>query len=111
MTDPALDALWKRVLDDWESDRLHGAFIEHCQATGNLLEAAVRYRGMAGDHARGASADKRLKGIALLAIAGLESERSPDPRGASDATRIVLILFFIAATAALVFVPGRLTTG
>jgi hypothetical protein len=107
MTDPALEALWKRVLDDWESDHAHGAFIEYCQAQGQLLEAAMRYRGMAGDHTRGQSADKRLKGIALLAIAGLESERSPERRGISDLTRIALILFFIAATAALVFVLGR----
>jgi hypothetical protein len=107
MTDPVLDALWKRVLDDWESDHAHGTFMEHCRATGQLLEAAVRYRGMAGDHARGASAEKRLKGIALLAVAGLESERSPEPRGVSNATRIVLILFFIAATAALAFMLGR----
>lgn len=107
MTDPALDALWKKVLDDWESDRAHGSFMEHCQATGQLLEAAVRYRGMAGDHTRGPSAERRLKGIALLAIAGLESERSPEPRGISNATRIVLILFFIAATAALAVRLGR----
>jgi hypothetical protein len=107
MIDPVLDALWKKVLDDWESDRAHGVFMEHCQATGLLLEAAVRYRGMAGDYARGASAEKRLKAVALLAIAGLESQRSPEPRGASTAMRIVLILFFIAATAALAFVLSR----
>jgi hypothetical protein len=107
MIDPVLDALWKKALDDWESDAAHGAFMEHCQATGQLLEAAVRYRGMAGDHMRGASAEKRLKGIALLAIARLESERTPEPKGGSNAARLVLIVFFIAATAALALVLGR----
>lgn len=107
MTDPALEALWKRVLDDWEDERAHGAFIEYCQNNDELLEGAVRYRGMSGDHVRGESAEKRLKAIALLAIAGLESQRTPETPGVSDATRIVLVIFFIAATVALVFVLGH----
>jgi hypothetical protein len=103
MTDAVLDALWKKVLDDWESERAHGVFIDHCQQTGQLLEAAVRYRGMAGDHARGAAADKRLKAIALLAITNMESERSEPPRDYSDVVKFVLILFFIAGSIALLF--------
>ncbi len=101
MTDAVLDALWKKVLDDWENEAAHGAFIEHCEATGQLLEAAVRYRGMAGDHARGAVADKRLKAIALLAIAGMESERSEPQRDYGTAARLVLIVFFVAGSIAL----------
>lgn len=84
MTDPVLEALWKRVLDGWDDDETHAAFTEHCRRTGQLLEAAVRYRGMAGDHARGAVADRHLRGVAILAMAALEQTRSerraPGPR-------------------------------
>jgi hypothetical protein len=102
MTDPVLDALWKRCLDDWSNDASHGAFIEHCQATRQLLEAAVRYRGMAGDHVRGPSASKRLEAIAFLALGGLELSRTPERRGMRVAAQIALIVLFVAATLALV---------
>jgi hypothetical protein len=72
MTDPVLEAHWKRVLDDWENDAAHGSFLEYCQTSDQLLEAAVRYRGMAGDRTRGPSADKRLSAISLLALSKLE---------------------------------------
>jgi hypothetical protein len=38
MTDPALEALWKKVLDDWENDAAHGSFLEYCQKSDQLLE-------------------------------------------------------------------------
>jgi hypothetical protein len=59
MSDPVLDTLWKKVLADFDDGAAHAAFIEHCRATNQLLEAAVRYRGMAGDHARGPQARDR----------------------------------------------------
>jgi len=99
--DPVLDALWKRCVEDWSDDRAHGAFIEHCQNTRQLLEAAVRYRGMSGDHARGPSAGKRLEAIALLAMTQLESVRTPERRGMHVAVQIALIVLFVAATVAL----------
>jgi len=107
MTDAVLDALWKKVLDDWENEHVHGAFIDHCQTTGQLLEAAVRYRGMAGDHLRGAAADKRLKAIALVAMTNMESQRSEPPRDYSDVVKLVLILFFVAGSIALMLALRR----
>jgi hypothetical protein len=102
MTDPALETLWKRVLDDWNDDAAHGAFMEHCRATSQLLEGAVRYRGMAGDHARGPVASKRLEAIAHLAVSELETERTPEPRGMQFVTQVVLIVIFVGATVALI---------
>jgi hypothetical protein len=102
MTDPALEALWKSCLDDWSNDSTHGAFIEHCQGTRQLLEAAVRYRGMAGDHVRGPSAGKRLEAIASLALSDLELARTPERRGMRVAAQIGLIVLFVGATLALV---------
>lgn len=102
MTDPALDALWKKVVDDWGDDRVHGAFLDYCHKTRQLMEAAVRYRGMSGDHARGPSAGKRLEAIALLAVTELETQRTPAPRSTRLVTNVVLILVFVAATITLV---------
>lgn len=101
MTDPALEAMWKKVIDDWENDRAHEAFLRHCQSTDQLLEAAVRYRGMTGDRNRGPTAEKRLKGVAVLAMARLESQRTTHRRARRHAGRLVLILFFFSASVAL----------
>jgi hypothetical protein len=101
MTDPVLEALWKKVLDDFSSDAAHGAFLEHCQATRQLFEAAVRYRGMAGDHARGAMAERRLAGIAVLALAELETARTPPRTGLTTAVRVALIVLFLVGSGAL----------
>ena len=101
ISDPALEALWKNVLARWEDDKAHGAFLEHCQNTDQLVEAAVRYRGMAGDHERGAAAEKRLQGVAILAMAKLESTRTTRTQGRSRLGSVVLIVFFLAASVAL----------
>ncbi|HEX3595648.1 MAG TPA: hypothetical protein VHU80_11110 [Polyangiaceae bacterium] len=103
MNDPILEVLWKKVLDDFDDEPAHAAFIEHCQTTRQLLEAAVRYRGMAGDHARGAQAERRLASIAALALAGLETTRTPERQGFGLAVRLVLIVLFLGGSFALLF--------
>jgi hypothetical protein len=101
VTDPVLEALWKNALDRWEDDSAHGAFVEHCQQSDQLVEAAVRYRGMAGDRGRGEQAQKRLNAIAVLALARLEGMRSPSKREPSRAGAYLLIVMFIAASIGL----------
>jgi hypothetical protein len=98
VTDAAFEALWKNVLDHWGEDKAHGAFLEHCRSSGQLAEAAARYRGMTGDRERAAAAQKRLQGVLVLAVAALESTRSARPDTKSSLTKLVLILFFVAAT-------------
>ena len=96
--DPALEALWKNVLDHWESDAAHHAFLDHCQRHTALDQAAVRYRGMKGDHERGASADKRLGAVLMLAMSKLEVTRA-EPQAASGALgKLALILFFLVGS-------------
>ena len=80
MAEAAFEALWKSVLDHWDEDRVHGAFLEYCQATDQLAEAAARYRGMKGDRDRSSAAEKRLLGIAVVALAKLHATRSPPAR-------------------------------
>ena len=101
MTDPILEALWKKTLDDFDDESAHAAFLDHCQATRQLLEAAIRYRGMAGDHVRGRIAERRLAAIAALALADLETERTPERRGITLAVRLVLIVLFLGGSVAL----------
>lgn len=101
MTDPILEAHWKRVLDDWESDASHGAFLEYCDKSDQLLEAAFRYRGMAGDRLRGPSSDKRLAAISMLALAKLETARTAPRTSMRKAAMLVVVLFFVGSIIAL----------
>jgi hypothetical protein len=88
--DPTLEALWKNVLDNWDKDAAHHAFLEHCQNHDVLDEAAVRYRGMKGDRDRGPGAEKRLGAVLILAMSKLEV--------ASSVTKLLLIVFFLAGS-------------
>jgi len=103
MAEPAFEALWKSVLDRWDEDRAHGAFLDYCGATDQLAEAAARYRGMKGDRDRSAVAEKRLAGIAIVALAKLEATRSPTPRRRSTGSLILATAFGLAAVALVAY--------
>jgi hypothetical protein len=102
MLDAVLEALWKQVVDNWDDDKPHGAFLEHCRQTNQLAEAAARYRGMTGDRARGTAAQKRLEGVTILAMAALESTRTGQAPRRGQTTSILLLLLFLALTSGLV---------
>jgi hypothetical protein len=94
MSDPVLEALWKKVIDDWDTDASHGQFLQHCQATEQLAEAASRYAKMRGDRERGESAKKKLEAVALLATSSLVATRTERVPGLPRwFTVAVLILF------------------
>ncbi len=101
--DETLEALWKNTLDHWDDDKAHSAFLKYCQESDQLAEAAARYRGMTADRDRGKSAQKRLQGIAMLAIARLEAARTRSPQARRQAGSLVLVVVFVAATVALIF--------
>jgi hypothetical protein len=104
MGDAAFEALWKNVLDRWDDERAHGAFLEHCQATDQLAEAAARYRGMKGDRERGTVAEKRLGGIAIVALAKLEATRTrPRPAGQRVGTLLLATAFGLASIGLLAY--------
>jgi hypothetical protein len=104
--DPVLEALWKKVTDDFGDEQAHRAFLEYCRTSEQLVEAAVRYRGMAGDHSRAELAEKKLKAVALLAMTQLEGSRSHAPQGRS-AGHYALIAMFLIATIGLLAYLGR----
>ena len=101
LPDTEAEALWKHVLDHWEDDAAHAVFLEHCQRTGQLAEAAARYRGMTGDRDRGAVAQKRLQGVATLALLTLEANRTSPAESARNARGLVLIVVLLAASIAV----------
>ncbi len=94
MGDAAFEALWKNVLDRWDEERVHGAFLEHCQLTEQLPEAAARYRGMKGDRDRSVVAEKRLAGVAIVALAKLEATRSKRTRSPRRIGSLILAASF-----------------
>jgi hypothetical protein len=98
LSDAVLEALWKRVLQNWESDDAHAHFLEHCRMHSALAQAAARYRGMSGDRERGPVARQKLEGVAALALASLESARSSQPKGTSRALGLLLVLVFVVAS-------------
>jgi hypothetical protein len=102
MLDAALEALWKQVVDDWDDDKPHAAFLEHCRQTNQLAEAAARYRGMTGDRVRGAAAQKRLEGVAVLAMTALESTRTTNVARRGPGSSLMLLLLFAVLTLGLV---------
>jgi hypothetical protein len=106
MAESALETLWKHALDHWDNDAAHRSFLEYCQKHGKLVEAAVRYRGMKGDHARGAVAEKKLAAITVLALARLEKARSPDRRKQGRWLGLVLLALFAAGTIGLLAYLG-----
>ena len=87
------------MIDAWDDPRAHGAFLQYCQGAGALSDAAARYRGMKGDHERGAEAERRLSGVVLLALQSLEVERTVPrqglPRWVTAAIALVCGFFII----------------
>lgn len=78
--DPVGEALWAKVLEQWDDDARHAAFIAHCRIQRDLGAAAKRYRAIAeGDEAyrsqadRAVEAKKRLAGITTLALLELQA--------------------------------------
>jgi hypothetical protein len=75
--DAGFEALWQRVLDDWDDDKPHAALIEFALRTEQLPEAASRYRALKNDPARAARAQKRLDAIVVAATALMMSMKTP----------------------------------
>jgi hypothetical protein len=94
MSDPTLEALWKNVVDHWDSDAAHATFLQHCQSTEQLAEAAARYAGMRGDRERGESAQKRLDAVAALATSSLLAGRTERTEGIPKWFTVVVLMLF-----------------
>ena len=109
------EALWKKVLSDFEGDA-HGKFVHHAQRANLLPEAAKRYRlfkeQVADDEsldegdrrAKLETIDKRLGGIAILAMAQLDASKTdPTPSKAARFFTFVIAAFLLAVIIGLVW--------
>jgi hypothetical protein len=101
LTDATLEAFWKNVLDNWDKDAAHAQFLQHCQSTQQLAEAAARYAGMRGDRDRGPVARKRLEAVTVLAATSLVSTRE-DRVPTLPRWFTFVVLFFFSALAGYV---------
>jgi hypothetical protein len=106
VSDPALDELWAKVSARWDDDKAHAAFLELCRLQGALSEAAARYRrarDASDDEAERELLQKRLAGIALVAMLELEAARSTEtPREVQLAQRVLRWIVLLLCLAALV---------
>lgn len=100
------DALWKRVCADFESDKAHQAFLNHCREADALAEAARLYR----DHkhtlnedqvGEREAVDKRLAAIAILAMSQLDERRS-QPRDTTRGKKILTVVAAVLAVASVI---------
>lgn len=76
--DPALEALWAKVLEDWPNEERHRALLDYARQQGRLADVAALYRGVASidDDARVTLAKQKLSSIVTLAMLELESSRA-----------------------------------
>jgi hypothetical protein len=79
------EALWRKVLDNFDDDTVHAKFIQHCSNIGDLPDAAKRYRDHRdalgdADEVSLETVDKRLNAVTLLAVAQLDVQRGTQPR-------------------------------
>ena len=101
---PAFEALWAHVLEHWEDDKAHLAFLEHCQVHDQLPSAAKRYRELTQSAAHQTQATRQLSAITLLALARMERTRSGPIVAKQQAGRLVALIFLVAmATSLLIF--------
>jgi hypothetical protein len=77
--DPVLDALWRRVLEEWHDEQTHVALLDHALRVQALPEIAGRYRALVDDPGKGEAAKKRLDGIVTAATQMLLSMKTPKP--------------------------------
>ncbi len=120
--DEAIDVLWNQVLERWDEEKRHQAFLQYCVERRALAEAARRYRVVAEipplteasareekDESpyRAAAGNKedaqrRLASIALLAVGALDAERTtPSASRIHAGLRVFAALFLIAALVGL----------
>ncbi|NUO49056.1 MAG: hypothetical protein HOV80_09395 [Polyangiaceae bacterium] len=102
--DPVLRALWTKVLNSWSEDDRHKGFIAYCRELNKLDEAARRYRTVVDGTETSIEstpeviedAKKRLTGIAMIAVATLQADRTePGAPGMHRKVRFAGYIVFI----------------
>jgi hypothetical protein len=95
--DRALVALWEQVLERFDQESTHGAFLAACDEKKNLAFAATRYRKVKdeGDEAKTLEADRQLEKITALAFSQMETFRTAPKEHRRVITIIAAIVSFV----------------
>lgn len=101
--------MWAKVMERYDNERAHNAFVEFCANAGALDYAARRYR-RALDRSGGIDeqASDGLERIRGLAVASMATRRPAAKRPAIVSAAIALF-FALAVAAATAILVGRLT--
>jgi hypothetical protein len=79
---PGLEAAWRKLEQDWDSDEAHRRFVAYCAQHGALDQAGRRYRQVRdANPARRDAATRRLSAVMVAALEQLSLARTP-PRAA-----------------------------
>ncbi len=104
--DPVFEAMWAKVLVDWDDDKIHGAILEYSVGGERLPDLAGRYRALKDDAVKGERAKKRLDAIILAATSLMMSMRTPANTSIPLSITLSVAGLFFAAVA---FVAYALT--
>lgn len=77
--DDAVETLWKKALESWDDDKVHGALIEYAVRTENLPNVAGKYRALKDDAEKGERAKKQLDAIVVAATQMMLSQKTARP--------------------------------
>ncbi|MFO0676787.1 MAG: hypothetical protein U0169_09640 [Polyangiaceae bacterium] len=92
--DLVFDTLWGRVVEAWNEEKTHSAFVDYALRAQKLPEAVGRYKSLKDDPERGELAKKKMEAIALAATQMLFATKTP--RDTKIPTSITLSAFAIA---------------
>ncbi len=101
MDDGSFDILWQHVLDHWDEEAAHRAFLAHAQMAAQLPEAATRYRAESTKREREEMAKRQLEAVTRLALVQLEVSRSRPPPPRRRMALWVPLVLLVAGMAAL----------
>jgi hypothetical protein len=79
VSDDVFEALWRRVLAEWDEDKVHRAVLEHAVRAHLLPELAARYRALQEDREKRDVVEKRLDAIVVAATQMLMATKTPPP--------------------------------
>jgi hypothetical protein len=105
------EALWAKVVDDLSEDAAYATYLQHCQDAELLPDAAQRFQQIKAelddDDAQRELIDKRLAGIALVALSKLDGQRI-DPKPATVKQFLTFIIVLLALSAVVGFIKALL---
>jgi len=115
VTDPddiaIAEALWAKVVEDLSNDASYAAYLQHCQDAELLPDAAKRFQEKKAELDEGDAQreliDKRLAGIAMVALSKLDLQRI-EPKTATAKSILTFIIVMFAISAMVGFIKALL---